>query len=52
MSASALVVCQVVIYRSQLLRLMEAEGRKPSGPLALAYNRTACTVPLKPKTKP
>jgi hypothetical protein len=25
---------------------MEAEGRKPSGPLALPYYRTACAVPL------
>jgi hypothetical protein len=46
------VLCQVLVYGLQMLRLMEAEGRKPSGRLALAYNRTACAVPLKPQTKP
>jgi hypothetical protein len=32
--------------RLQFLLLMEAEGRKPSGRLALTYDRTACAVPL------
>jgi hypothetical protein len=41
-----LVFRQRPIYGSQLLLLMVAEGRKPSGLLTLTYNRTACAVPL------
>jgi hypothetical protein len=43
------VLRQAWIYGLEMLRLMEAEGRKPSGPLALTYKRTACAVPRKPK---
>jgi hypothetical protein len=41
-----------MICGMHMLRLIEAEGRKPSGPLALKYNPTACAVPLKPQAKP
>jgi hypothetical protein len=45
------VVSHEGFVKAQVCRLawlpsMEAEGRKPSGPIALTYDRTACAVPL------